>query len=505
MRPEPPDRDSSGPIPIVKKRKVGTFRFEVRDVFGVLQGTHVRTNLPSGKKQLRWDPPLNGRPLETMPLHGSELVHDWTADRTIVLTEGEPKAAALRELGFCALGTTTGANVIPDLSALAPCVGRDVALWPDNDPPGLAHMDGIGRTLLSKAASVSTVRWADAPEHGDAVDFLATHTADDVEALLEASRPFVPAAGSQVEIVKVGDLMSLAFPSLQWAIQDVLPEGAAVLAAAPKIGKSWLVDDWALAIASGGLAMNSVKVEQGQVLLLPLEDSPRRLQSRLRTILRGRDAPQALDIAFDWPRFGSGFEDRVHEWIAAHGHARLIVVDTLAKVRPQSKGNRQLYEVDYEDMSVLASIVKATSGLALAVVHHDRKAEAADFLDAVSGSHGITGAADTVLVLRRARRSADAVLHVTGRDVEEAAHALRFTAGRWELTGDPIAEGSDERNAIALWLGEHGPAGPAEVALALDRPRGSTRMLMLDMKKDGQLVGGGQAYRIPIRVRHESH
>ena len=495
---ERPSADSSGPVSVVKKRAPGTFRFEVRDAFGVLHGTKVRTQPARGEKVIRWDPPLNGHRMEAMPLYGSELVRDWRTDLPIILTEGEPKAKALRQLGFHALATVTGATVIPDTMVLAPCGGRDVYLWPDNDEPGRKHMQGIARALLGRASSVWVVDWQDAPPSGDAVDFLADHGAEDVEALLSESRPWAPT--SSIEIVSASSLMAMDFPELQWAIDRILPEGAAVLAAAPKIGKSWLVDDWAAAIALGGIAMNATKVDRGQVLLLPLEDSHRRMQSRLRRVLRGKDVPDLLDIAFDWPRFGEGFEEHVQEWVAAHDHARLIVVDTLAKVRPQQKGNRQLYEVDYEDMSVLASIVKAKPGLALAVVHHDRKAEAEDFLDSVSGSHGITGAADTILVLRRSRGSSDAVLHVTGRDVEEDAHGLTFDAGLWTLTNTPIPDATDERNAIALWLAEHGPAGPSEVAAALYRTPESVRQTMTRMRKQGQLVGGGQAYRVPIRV-----
>ena len=495
---ERPTADSSGPVPVVKKRPAGTFRFEVRDAFGVLHGTHCREQPKNGKKRLWWEPDLNGHRMEAMPLFGSELVRDWRADMPIILTEGEPKAKALRELGFGALGTVTGAAVIPDAMALAPCAGRDVYLWPDNDEPGRTHMQGIGRVLLGQTSSLWVVDWAQAPPSGDAVDFLADHGAEDVEALLSDARPWAP--GSSIEIVSASSLMAMDFPELQWAIDRILPEGAAVLAAAPKIGKSWLVDDWALAIAQGGFAMTSTKVDPGQVLLLPLEDSQRRMQSRLRRLLLGKTVPDLLDIAFDWPRFGEGFEEHVQAWVSTHAHARLIVVDTLAKVRPQQKGNRQLYEVDYEDMSVLASIVKGTPGLALAVVHHDRKAEADDFLDSVSGSHGITGAADTILVLRRSRGSADAVLHVTGRDVEEDAHALTFDAGLWTLTNAPIPDATDERNAIALWLAEHGPAGPSEVAAALYRTPESVRQTMTRMRKQGQLVGGGQAYRVPIRV-----
>ena len=489
-------QDSSGPVPAIKNRAPGTFRFEVRDAYGVLHGTHCREQPRTGKKRLWWEPDLDGHRMEAMPLYGSELVRDWRADLPIILTEGEPKAKALRELGFGALGTVTGAKVIPDAMALAPCAGRDVYLWPDNDEPGRAHMHGIGQVLVRRAASVSVVEWPDAPPSGDAVDFLADHGAEDVEALLSEARPWAPT--SSIEIVSASSLMAMDFPELQWAIDRILPEGAAVLAAAPKIGKSWLVDDWAVAIALGGFAMGSTKVDAGQVLLLPLEDSPRRMQSRLRRILRGRDVPPLLDVAFDWPRFGAGFEEHVHEWVAAHDHARLIVVDTLAKVRPQQKGNRQLYEVDYEDMSVLASIVKAKPGLAVAVVHHDRKAESDDFLDAVSGSHGITGAADTILVLRRSRRSVDAVLHVTGRDVEEDSHALRFDAGLWELTNAPIPEASMERNEIVAWLLENGPAGPAEVAKALGKSPEAIRKLMSGMKRNGQLLGGGQAYKVPF-------
>jgi hypothetical protein len=493
--------DSSGPTPVVKWRPAGTVRYQVRDVFGQLIGTHVRKQPRVGQKRIWWEPALNGRSLESMPLYGSELVRAWDPKKAIVIVEGEAAAQAMIDAGFYALGTVTGAATTPNLLALTPCVGRDIVLWPDNDGPGRAHMDRVARLLHGRAWSMAVLEWTDAPDHGDAVDFLANHNPDELEALLDASQPWKPT--SSVQIVAATDLLAMEFSELQWAIEGILPEGAAVLAAAPKIGKSWLVDDWAVAIAEGSRAMGAIEVDAGQVLLLPLEDSPRRMLSRVKAILRGRPLPaDRLDIAFNWPRIGEGFEDQVEAWIAAHQHARLVVVDTLAKVRPRQRFNRQLYEVDYEDLSTLASVVKSRPGVALVAVHHDRKAEADDFLDTVSGSHGITGAADTVLVLRRSRGSADAVLHVTGRDVEEDDHALRFTGGLWELTGDPIADGSDERNAIALWLAENGPAGPSEVARALDRPPGATRMLMSEMLKDGQLVGGGQDYHVPFRVRH---
>ena len=87
-------------------------------------------------------------------------------------------------------------------------------------------------------------------------------------------------------------------------------------------------------------------------------------------------------------------------------------------------------------------------GVAVLLVHHVRKAGAEDFLatvspdfrscicgSPVSGTNGLAGAADAVLVLERARAQADGILHVTGRDVDETDYALAFDprAGAWRL------------------------------------------------------------------------
>ena len=65
-------------------------------------------------------------------------------------------------------------------------------------------------------------------------------------------------------------------------------------------------------------------------------------------------------------------------------------------------------------------------GVGILVVHHARKLGAADPLDEISGSTGLSGGADSILVLKRDRGRADAYLHVTGREIEEEAEpALR--------------------------------------------------------------------------------
>ena len=78
-------------------------------------------------------------------------------------------------------------------------------------------------------------------------------------------------------------------------------------------------------------------------------------------------------------------------------------------------------------------------GATLLVNHHQRKAEATDFIDAVSGTAGLAGAADTIIVLARDRQEAAGLVKVTGRDVAEGEYAVTFKDGAvWELDGHDL-------------------------------------------------------------------
>ena len=134
------------------------------------------------------------------------------------------------------------------------------------------------------------------------------------------------------------------------------------------------------------------------------------------------------------------------------------------------------------------------------VVHHTRKAQADDFLETVSGTHGLAGAADTVLVLKRSRGRADAELHVTGRDIEERALALRFSSdvGTWALLGDAQEWTlSQTRHSILDAIRTHGPMKPKAVSDLLDIERDTVRQAMSRMARDGQLDADNGVYSIP--------
>ena len=139
--------------------------------------------------------------------------------------------------------------------------------------------------------------------------------------------------------------------------------------------------------------------------------------------------------------------------------------------------------------------------VAIVVVHHTRKMAAADPLDEISGSTGLTGGVDGVLVLKRDRGKADAVLHVDGRDIEEPAeYALKWdaeTAG-WTIVGDAEEYRiSEERKAIIRVLVEAGEfLGPGEVADVLGKPRNTIKQRLWHMAQDRQVDNRNGKYGI---------
>jgi hypothetical protein len=182
------------------------------------------------------------------------------------------------------------------------------------------------------------------------------------------------------------------------------------------------------------------------------------------------------------------------DWLKAHPRARLVVIDTLQMIRGQRSRNEGIYADDYAAVGGLKALADKF-GVPFLVVHHLRKETAGDPLESVSGTSGITGSADTILVLKREPKDAFALLYVRGRDVPEAEIAMQFdeATGRWlRLIGADDFRRSKERNAIIralLDLGE--PMTPAEIAETIGKPRGSTasvRMLLRKMRQAGDVM-----------------
>ncbi len=296
-------------------------------------------------------------------------------------------------------------------------------------------------------------------------------------------------------LVSAADIVAMDLPPVRFVVSGYIAEGLTLLAGKPKTGKSYMALGLAVAVASGSRAFGSIPCEQGDVLYLALEDNRRRLQRRLKQMLPHGGIPERLFIDTDCKRLGMGGEDLIRECVDRMEKPRLIVVDVLAKVRPDRRQTESLYDVDYRAMEPLQRIASEW-GIAVLALHHTRKMEAEDPFDTVSGSTGLTGAADSVLVLSRDGQGI--TLYGRGRDIEEIETAMQFDhiTGSWSIMGDASeVRRSDERTVILDALKE-APAtlGPAKIAAATGLKENNVRRLILKMVEQGQIVKTGYGH-----------
>jgi hypothetical protein len=94
------------------------------------------------------------------------------------------------------------------------------------------------------------------------------------------------------------------FPEIPFIVPRYVAPGLTLLAAKPKIGKSWVCLDIAISVATGRYCLGDVKCNSGQVLFIALEDNERRLHCRLTKLLPSGAWPADLDYATDWRRAG---------------------------------------------------------------------------------------------------------------------------------------------------------------------------------------------------------
>jgi len=294
-------------------------------------------------------------------------------------------------------------------------------------------------------------------------------------------------------LTSAADLVSREFKEPKYAVPQIIPEGLTILAGKPKTGKSWAGLDFAVAVAGGYEALGNIGCKQGEVLLLALEDNDRRLHQRLKAVLQGQRAPAALDIATQCRRADAGGLVDLQKWLSDHPRARLVVIDTLQMIRGERSKINGVYADDYQAIGQLKALADATN-VPFLVIHHLRKESTGDPLESVSGTNGITGSADTILVLKREPKDSLGLLYVRGRDVPETEIAMQFdeATGKWlRLVGADDFRRSKERNGIIRALLDFGaPMTPAEIADAIGKPRAksSVRVLLLKMHRSGDVV-----------------
>jgi len=314
----------------------------------------------------------------------------------------------------------------------------------------IANPENVGNQHSESGTSTDTYKSVnnDFPDIGKSTDTDAEHD---------------PLAGS----FTAASLMTKEFPPLEYVVPGVIPEGLTMLVAPPKIGKSWLVLGLAKACTEDGYAFGTVAVDSRPVLYLALEDGQRRLQDRLRTL--GMEAGNSnLTMMTD---LNASALKTIRTFVQRNAeHKPLVILDTLGKAREIYNGN-DAYQKDYAEIGYYKDVTDQHPGSSLVIVHHTNKGAHGDFVSSVSGTQGITGAADSILTIERGRAEDDATLNVTSRDAAEGSYAVSLDNGVWTLDGTGLLEAAKNAQTRKATTGL-GDAMTEVIELVSNHPEG---------------------------------
>jgi hypothetical protein len=488
--------------------------FEYRNLAGEVVAVHKHKGAwyqPHGDMWVAKEP--NNRPLYNLP----DVVATITSGKTVYVLEGEKDVETARGIGI--VGTTSGgANTWkPKYGEMLG--GADVAVLPDNDPPGAKYADAVVASTLGTARSVKVFQLStlspNLPKGGDLTDYL--ESGGSKERLLEAiegAEPLDPANptysanptnstySANSKPVSVADLMGQELPDISWIVDDVLPEGVSLLAGKPKKGKSWMALQLCIAVATSGKAFGCKRAAGGTSLYLALEDNNRRMQRRLRKILQAESAPKQMFFTTQWPKLDDGGAEMLDEWLTDNPNTKLVVIDTLAKVRKPARG-QAVYQEDYGVLEAMLPIAAAHQ-VAILVVHHLRQMPGADPQDEISGSSGLTGGVDGWMILRRTPGSKGPTLLVDGRDIEqEQEYALEWVpdTATWKIVGsaEEVHVSQERRDILKVLSRAPEPMTPKEVSNVLPGAKyDNVKYLMWAMLGDGQLLKDDKGKYRPV-------
>lgn len=236
------------------------------------------------------------------------------------------------------------------------------------------------------------------------------------------------------EYISATDLSSRELPAVNFYVSEVIPQGLTLICSVPKLGKSWFALQLCLSITRGDSFLG-FETKPCACLYLALEDSYNRIKERMLKQLKGSQAPSNLYFNINNKNLSNGLVEELEKFLIQYADVKVIIIDTLQKVRGDSKGTN-VYANDYKELSLLKSFADKHN-ICIILIHHLRKGLVSnDVFERVSGTNGITGTADTTLILSKEDRTdKETKLSIVGRDVEYNDYIIRFNSNDciWEM------------------------------------------------------------------------
>ena len=259
--------------------------------------------------------------------------------------------------------------------------------------------------------------------------------------------------GGGLQTVSMTELYDTVYPPRTPVVDGFLYGGTYLFVGAPKVGKSFFMGQLAYHVAMG-LPLWNYPVRKGTVLYLALEDDYARLQRRL-SVMFGVECADNLFFPTQAKTLHEGLDGELEGFIKEHKDAKLIIIDTLQKVR-EVGGDRYSYSSDYEIVTKLKTF-SDKYGICLLVVHHTRKLESEDSFDMISGTNGLLGAADGAFIMHKKKRTDNtAIMDIVGRDQPDQELTIEFNREKciwkfqkaetelWKQPPNPLLEAINE-------------------------------------------------------------
>lgn len=305
---------------------------------------------------------------------------------------------------------------------------------------------------------------------------------------------------TQIQTRTLSAIMVTEFPPLAPIIEGLLYEDTLnICAARPKMGKSWLALGMSVAIGSGTLFMGKFAASKHEVLYFDLESSQRRIQTRAKVILANestevKDGAANLHFATSIPRMDKGGLEALKLTLQENPCIKLVIIDTWARFWGTRRG-LNAYSEDYDEGARLQELAKEMH-VAILVIHHTKKATEEYAIDELSGTTGITAAADAIFMLRK--KGENTIFHTTGRDISSEDYAAQFDdkRGVWTVLGSAAeAAITAERALLLQFLKDYNkPMRTSELATLTGKTLTSTTNLLTRLKEQGFVRSSSYGY-----------
>ena len=233
-----------------------------------------------------------------------------------------------------------------------------------------------------------------------------------------------------LQLIDLQELLLTPLDETPFLVEDIFPSGVSILAGDEKSGKSWMMLQLAISIATGQDFLDH-HVDQGNVLYLSLEDTYARIQKRAFK-LTNEVEPGTVMLGIQSGTLDSDLLKQLNDAVENVPGISLIIIDTLQLIR--SNGKDMSYANDYSDVAKLKDFARE-HGLSIYLVHHLRKqGDAHNIFNRLNGTKGINGAVDTMVILDKENEySSKAALYVKGRDIQPVEMQIEFKDCKWEL------------------------------------------------------------------------